>query len=343
MSTTVNFYDFHPALADFRGEVLTGLGATPKHLAPKFFYDKTGSELFDAITELSEYYPSRTEIGILQQHGDDMARLLGRECLLLELGSGSSKKIRLLLDALQPSVYMPMDISREHLIGSAEALAADYPGLDVHAACADYSGDFELPFAPAELPRAAFFPGSSIGNFEPLEAGQLLRRVGGHLGRGGRLLIGVDLKKDPQRLQRAYDDATRVTAAFNLNLLQRINRELSGDFELDQFRHRALYNEQLGRIEMHLVSASAQTVTVADRRFEFAEGESIHTESSYKYHVDEFQQLAGRAGYLAEQVWTDTEQLFSIHCLRYEGQGAGQGAPSQAGAAGQQRLREAVR
>jgi len=329
MSTTVNFYDFHPALADFRGEVLAGLGATPKYLAPKFFYDKTGSELFDAITELPEYYPARTEIGILARHGDDMARRLGRECLLLELGSGSSKKIRLLLDALQPSIYMPMDISREHLIGSAETLAADYPGLQVHAACADYSADFDLPFGSPDLPRAAFFPGSSIGNFEPPQAEQLLRRVGEHLGHGGRMLIGVDLKKDPRRLQRAYDDAAQVTAAFNLNLLRRINRELAGDFDLDRFSHLARYNEDLGRIEMHLVSAVAQTVSVAGEHFGFAPGESIHTESSYKYHIDEFQQLAARAGYIAEQVWTDDQPLFSIHCLRFDGHGVEQAAPAE--------------
>lgn len=332
MSKTFNFYDFHPALADFRAEVTDGLRAEPKMLSPKFFYDKAGSELFDAITELPEYYPSRTEIGILERHGEDMARLLGRQCLLLELGSGSSRKIRLLLDALQPRVYMPMDISREHLIGSAEALAADYPELEVHAACADYSAEFEIPYGPAHLPRAAFFPGSSIGNFEPTAAGELLQRVAEHLGDGGRLLIGVDLKKDPLRLQRAYDDAEQVTAAFNLNLLQRINRELDGDFELQQFSHRALYNPQQGRIEMHLVSHVDQTVTVAGERFSFVAGETIHTESSYKYSVAEFQQLANWAGYQAEQVWTDDEQLFSVHCLRVDSRSTG----------GRQECREAV-
>jgi dimethylhistidine N-methyltransferase len=213
---------------------------------------------------------------------------------------------------------MPMDISREHLIGSAEALASDYPELEVHAACADYSGEFEMPYGPAHLARAAFFPGSSIGNFEPTAAGELLQRVAEHLGEGGRLLIGVDLKKDPQRLQRAYDDEAQVTAAFNLNLLQRINRELAGDFKLQQFGHRALYNQQLGRIEMHLVSHVDQIVSVAGETFSFTAGETIHTESSYKYSIDEFQQLAGWAGYRAEQVWTDAEQLFSVHCLRVD-------------------------
>ena len=334
MSQTVSFYDFHPALADFRSEVLEGLSAGQKYLSPKFFYDQAGSALFDRITELPEYYPTRTEVGILEQHGSEMAGLLGRECLLLELGSGSSKKIRLLLDALQPQVYMPMDISREHLLGSAEALAADYPALDVHAACADYSADFEIPYGPGELPRAAFFPGSSIGNFEPAAAADLLKRVGNHLGTGGRLLIGVDLKKDPQRLQRAYDDSRQVTAQFNLNLLRRINRELAGDFVLEDFAHRALYNDALGRIEMHLLSLRAQSVRVADERFDFAEGETIHTESSYKYSVVEFQQLAGSAGYVAEQVWTDAEQLFSVHCLRFAADiGTADGLPPQEGAA----------
>ena len=319
MSKTVNFYDYHPALADFRSEVLAGMSAAPKQLAPKFFYDKRGSELFDAITELPEYYPTRTEIGIVARHGRQMAELLGRECLLLELGSGSSKKIRLLLDALQPTVYMPLDISKEHLLGSAETLATDYPSVEVHAACADYSADFELPYRPAHLSRAAFFPGSSVGNFEPAQAAELLQRVGEHLGVGGRLLIGVDLKKDPATLERAYDDAAGVMAAFNLNLLTRINRELAADFDLAAFRHRAVYNQSVGRIEMHLVSEQAQTVTVAGRRFEFAAGESIHTESSYKYSISNFQALAAWAGYHAEQVWTDDDGLFSVHCLRFDG------------------------
>jgi dimethylhistidine N-methyltransferase len=318
VSNAVNFYDYHPALADFRSEVLAGLGSSPKWVSPKFFYDQRGSGLFDRITELPEYYPTRTEIGILERHGAQMAELLGRDCLLLELGSGSSKKIRVLLDALQPTVYMPLDISREHLIGSAETLASDYPSLQVHAACADYSADFELPYGPEHLARAAFFPGSSIGNFEPAQAADLMRRVGGHLGLGGRLLIGVDLKKDPQTLQRAYDDAQGVTAAFNLNLLERINRELDGDFDTAAFMHRALYNEALGRIEMHLVSVCAQTVTVAGERFEFGDGETLHTESSYKYSVAGFQALAASAGYRAEQVWTDEQQLFSVHCLRFD-------------------------
>jgi len=316
VSPGVHFYDLHPAPADFRAEVLSGLARSSKRLSPKFFYDRRGSQLFDAITELPEYYPTRTEIGILKKHGETIADFLGEDCLLLELGSGSSKKIRVLLDALKPAAYMPMDISREHLLGSAQALVADYPALEVHAACADFAADFELPYCPEHLSRAAFFPGSSIGNFEPAQARELLQRVADYLGEGGKLLIGVDLKKDAGVLHAAYNDEQQVTAAFNLNLLQRINRELGADFDLQAFSHDAFYNASEGRVEMHLVSRSEQTVTVAGESFDFDEGETIHTESSYKYDVEEFLSLAERAGFVSEQVWTDDQQLFSVHCLR---------------------------
>lgn len=316
VSPGVHFYDLHPAPADFRAEVLSGLARSSKRLSPKFFYDRRGSQLFDAITELPEYYPTRTEISILKKHGETIADFLGEDCLLLELGSGSSKKIRVLLDALKPAAYMPMDISREHLLGSAQALVADYPALEVHAACADFAADFELPYCPEHLSRAAFFPGSSIGNFEPAQARELLQRVADYLGEGGKLLIGVDLKKDAGVLHAAYNDEQQVTAAFNLNLLQRINRELGADFDLQAFSHDAFYNASEGRVEMHLVSRSEQTVTVAGESFEFDEGETIHTESSYKYDVEEFLLLAERAGFVSEQVWTDDQQLFSVHCLR---------------------------
>lgn len=312
----LHLYDLHPTLADFKAEVLTGIKNGSKRLSPKFFYDQRGSRLFDAITELPEYYPTRTEIGILEQHGAEMAEHLGKDCFLLELGSGSSKKIRVLLDALQPEVYMPLDISREHLEDSAQALAGDYPELKVHAACVDYSNDFDLPYCPEELPRAAFFPGSSIGNFEPAAARDLLKRVHGLLGDNGNLLIGVDLKKDPALLNAAYNDQEGVTAAFNLNLLHRMNRELSADFVVDNFAHYAFYNPTPGRIEMHLLSRTAQSVQVAGEDVHFAEGESLHTESSYKYTVAEFQQLAAEAGFSPENVWLDEAQRFSVHCLR---------------------------
>lgn len=316
MEAAVHFYDLHPPLEDLREEVLKGLGQQPRRLSPKFFYDRRGSELFEAITQTPEYYPTRTELALLQDHGEKMADLLGRDCLLVELGSGSSRKIRLLLEALRPAVYMPMDISRDFLLDAANALAREFPEVEVHAACADYSRGVELPYAPAELQRAAFFPGSSIGNFEPAQAMQLLRHVAGALGRGGQLLIGVDLQKDTAILDAAYNDADGVTAEFNLNLLARINRELEADFDLDRFRHHAFYNADAGRVEMHLVSEALQQVNVAGRPFRFQAGDAIHTECSYKYTIDGFHRLAAGAGFEPVEVWTDAEDLFSVHCLR---------------------------
>jgi len=312
----VHFHDLEPAPADMRAEVLAGLALPQKRIAPKFFYDAEGSRLFDAICELPEYYPTRTEIGILRRHGHEMAARLGREALLVELGSGSSLKIRVLLEALRPAVYMPVDISREHLVRSAEALAEAFPGLAVHAVCADYSTPFELPLSGHDHPRAAFFPGSSVGNFETDDAARFLRRVADLIGRGGRLLIGVDLVKDRSVLEAAYNDAAGTTAAFNLNLLARINRELGADFDLDAFRHDAFFDAGRSRIEMHLISTRDQTVQVAGQSFVFREGESIHTECSYKYRIDDFHALARRAGFESEQVWTDPDGLFSVHCLR---------------------------
>ncbi|MCG6864007.1 MAG: L-histidine N(alpha)-methyltransferase [Thiogranum sp.] len=317
MNGSIHFYDYHPPVADIKAEVLGGLSKRPKQIPPKYFYDQRGSQLFDAITELPEYYPTRTELNILEANGEQIAEFLGDDCLLMELGSGSSRKIRVLLDALRPAAYVPLDISRDHLLSSAKALAKDYPHLDVHAACTDYSTEFELPELPGQLRRAAFFPGSSIGNFEPAEACALMRRVGAHLGQDGRLLIGVDLKKDNAILHAAYNDAQRLTAAFNLNLLQRINRELGGDFDLERFEHRAFFNEQAGRVEMHLLSRGPQQVMVAGSPIAFAAGESLHTENSYKYDIAEFQALAASSGFVAERVWTDDQQLFSVHCLRW--------------------------
>ena len=318
MAGSVHFYDYHPPVADFRTEVLDGLTQSPKRISPKYFYDQRGSELFEAITELPEYYPTRTELGILQDKDKAIAEFLGDECMLVELGSGSSRKIRTLLDALEPAAYVPLDISRDHLLGSARALAADYPDLEVHAACTDYSGDFQLPELPDHLPRVAFFPGSSIGNFEPDEASRLLARLGRHLGEDGKLLIGVDLKKHNHILHAAYNDAQQVTAAFNLNLLERMNRELEADFDVELFEHQAYFNDDAGRIEMHLMSRIDQTISVAGAQVDFTAGETLHTESSYKYSIKEFQALAEASGFVADEVWTDEQQLFSVHCLRCE-------------------------
>lgn len=312
----VRFHDLHPPSTDMYREVLDGLLQRPRIISPKFFYDHCGSELFEAITETPEYYLYRTELALLERHGEEMASLLGRDCLLLELGSGSSRKIRLLLDALRPAVYMPIDISRDFLLESASELAADYPGLEVHAICTDYSRGLELPYSTMALPRAAFFPGSSIGNFEPAQAQQLLKHVAHALGRGGHLLIGVDLQKDHTILNRAYNDAAGYTAAFNLNLLNHINRELGADFNLDCFRHCACYNSTAERVEMHLVSCCIQQVTIGDRRLSFCRGETIHTENSYKYTHEGFTQLAVAAGFEPVKTWVDERDYFSVHCLR---------------------------
>lgn len=308
----VRFHDAHPAPADFYAEVISGLQASPKQIPPKFFYDETGSRLFDAICACPEYYPTRTEMQLLERHAGAIQRLIGEDCLLLEPGSGSSQKVRLLLDVLQPAAYQPMDISRRYLLEAARQLAADYPWLDVYAVCSDFTSELPMPFSPPHRDKVAFFPGSSIGNFEPAEAVLFLQRIAAAVGPGGGLLIGVDLKKDPQILTAAYNDAAGVTADFNLNLLNRINQELDGEFDPAAFRHHAFYNEAQGRIEMHLQSETRQTVTVAQERFCFEAGESIHTESSYKYTIEEFAALAGKAGMRLQQAWTDEQDLFSL-------------------------------
>ena len=312
----LHFCDLQPSAENFRSAVMDGLGRSPKRLPPKFFYDEQGSRLFDAITQLPEYYPTRTEIGLLRRHGQEIAERLGSGLLLIELGSGSDVKIRVLLHALHPSAYMPIDISAQHLYRSGLAIAEDFPDLQVHAVCADYSAPLRLPEVVHIYPRAAFFPGSSIGNFEPGQAGSLLERIASVLGPGGRLIIGVDLKKDAGILDVAYNDAQGVTAAFNRNLLVRINRELEADFDLGAFDHHAFYNAEQGRVEMHLMANSPQQVHINGHRFDFREGEGVHTENSYKYSVAEFRTMAKKAGYVSERVWQDERNLFSLHCLR---------------------------
>ena len=309
--------DLAPDALRFREEVWAGLALPLKSLPCKYFYDARGSALFEAICELDEYYPTRTELAIMEHHAGAMADALGAHCLLVEYGSGSSRKTRLLLDRLRdPAGYVPIDISRAALSDSARALAGAYPHLEVLPVCADYTAAFELPRPrrPAAR-RGVYFPGSTIGNFTPAQAQRFLAHMGRVAGAGGTLLIGVDLRKDRATLERAYDDAAGVTAAFNLNLLARINRELRGDFALDRFAHRAHYDERAGRIEMHLVSTEAQTVTVAGRAFAFARAETIHTENSYKYDVAQFAALAASAGLAVRAVWTDPARLFSVQCL----------------------------
>lgn len=308
----IRFSDYHPPLFDFYGEVISGLQQTPKVISPKFFYDQKGSQLFDQICELPEYYPTRTEMALLQENADEIAEVIGFDCCLIEPGSGSSQKIRLLLDTIQPTAYMPMDISKQHLLNAAAQLAEEYPWLDIHAACADFTTELVIPDTAHQVRKVAFFPGSSIGNFEPRDAQAFLQHLSATVGPGGGLLIGVDLKKDPEVLQRAYNDAAGITAAFNKNLLTRINNELNGDFDLDLFRHDAFYNQGKGRIEMHLRSLCEQTVQVRDKAIHFDINESIHTENSYKYTRLEFQWLAAKAGFTLEKSWIDSNGLFGL-------------------------------
>jgi dimethylhistidine N-methyltransferase len=305
-----------PGTERFLTDVLDGLRRPVKELPCKYFYDEFGSRLFDRICELDEYYLTRTETGILR-HAPEMAALLGPACLLVEFGSGSSLKTRLLLDHLpRPAAYVPVDLSREHLLRSAADLRLRYPGLEVLPLCADFTGDLDLP-APRRAParRAVYFPGSTIGNFGPTEAQLLLRRIARLCGPGGALLLGTDLRKDPRILEAAYDDRAGVTRDFNLNLLRRINRELGADFDLSAFRHRAVYNRTLGRVEMHLVSLREQAVRLDGTVIPFAEGESIRTECSYKYDLEQFRGQAAAAGFEVARVWTDERRLFAVQYL----------------------------
>ncbi|MEL0083535.1 MAG: L-histidine N(alpha)-methyltransferase [Gammaproteobacteria bacterium] len=314
----VTLIDLEPELEDFREAVISGLNTQPQKTLPcKFFYDANGSALFDQICELEEYYPTRTEIAILRACVDEIATLVGDDRLLVEYGSGSSVKIRILLEHLNLAAYMPLDISREHLLQSAQRIALDHPELAVIPVCADYSKLPDLPVYEQDpgLGRVGFFPGSSIGNFTPGEAARFLQNVARQLQPGDGFIVGVDLKKSPEVLHAAYNDASGVTAAFNLNLLSRMENELGAELDQAQFNHRATYNEEAGRVEMHLVSQSDQQICLGEGTYELAAGESIHTENSHKYDVAEFQQLADEAGFDPLRVWTDDNQWFSVHYL----------------------------
>jgi dimethylhistidine N-methyltransferase len=309
--------DHEPERERFLADALAGLGRPQKTLPCKYFYDERGSALFDRICELPEYYPTRTELGILRRHAAAMAAAVGPRCLLVEYGSGSSTKTRLLLERLdQPAAYVPVDISREHLLRSAAALARRHPRVRVIPVCADFTQPFELPRVPRAERRVAYFPGSTIGNFAPPDARKFLTHVADQCGPGGALLIGVDLRKARTILEPAYDDAAGVTAEFNRNLLVRINRELGADFDPAAFDHLAFWNAAEGRVEMHLVSRREQAVRLGGRRIAFAAGESVHTENSYKYDLRDFAALARSAGFEVERVWTDEALLFSVQLLR---------------------------
>ena len=315
--TALPGFHFHDQVVgdnDLAAEIRAGLGRAEPGLSPKFFYDEKGSRLFTEITRQPEYYLTRAETGLLRRHAEDISELTGRDFMLIEYGSGSSEKIRILLDSLRPSIYVPLDISREYLAQAAEALGSEYPWLEVHATCVDFTGDFELPFR-SEKRRISFFPGSSIGNFERAEAAAFLGRIRSLIGADGGLLLGVDLKKDERTLNQAYNDAEGVTAAFNLNILAHLNREYAGDFDLDGFAHEAIYDTDAGCIRMFLVSRRAQSVRVAGGVFEFAAGERIHTENSHKYTTDEVHDMARRAGFSKAETWLDEGGLFAVFYL----------------------------
>ena len=300
-------------------EILDGLSCSQKTLSPKFFYDARGSILFDAICELPEYYLTRTELSIMQMTIDEIATLVGPQASLIEFGSGSSLKTRMLLEKLDRlAAYVPVDISREHLLSAAESLAADYPAVEVSPLLADFMQPFELP-NPNVMPlrNIVYFPGSTIGNYSPEKAHSLLQVMHVEAGKDGALLIGVDLQKDTAIIERAYNDKAGVTAEFNLNMLSRINHDFGANFDLNLFRHSAIYNDEYGRVELNLISECEQTVLIGGRSIHFDKGEALLTEHSHKYTLEQFSGMADRAGFVVHKVWADPEQLFRIqYCLR---------------------------
>jgi L-histidine Nalpha-methyltransferase len=298
-------------------DVLEGLKKTPKELSPVWFYDELGSFLFDSICDLPEYYITRTELQIMRGHADEMATHIGPNAALIELGSGTSLKTRLLLDRLMtPTAYIPVDIAREHLLDAAGMLARDYTDLRIIPVCADFTQPFDLPSAVfSASKRVVYFPGSTLGNFKRAEALALLNRMRELIGKSGAVLIGIDLRKDPQVLERAYDDSSGVTAEFNLNALRHLNRELGSDFDLSAFEHYAVWVEDESRIEMHLVSKRDQTVHIAGEDVKIKRGEHLRTEYCHKYTLEGFADLAAMAGLSVSRVWTDPEQKFSVQLL----------------------------
>jgi dimethylhistidine N-methyltransferase len=314
-----------PALADahlpdeqtsaFARDAIGDLSQHPKRLSPKYFYDAAGSELFEAITQLPEYYPTRTEVGILHDRAHEIAAIIPKGAALVEFGAGATTKARLLLAKCAIGAYVPVDISAEFLNAQAAGLRQDFPALAVHPVAADFTEPFELPAAIGGMSKVGFFPGSTIGNFEPHEACRFLRSARDILGAGALMIIGADLEKDERVLHDAYNDAAGVTARFNLNVLVRMNRELGGNFDLSAFTHRAIYNRERHRIEMHLISRKHQVVRMLGTNFSFRHGESIHTENSYKYSIERFGALARGAGWKVRTSWTDAANMFSVHAL----------------------------
>jgi dimethylhistidine N-methyltransferase len=313
-----SFHDLAPVQESFHDALLSALSSEQRSLAPKFLYDEAGADLFGQITRLPEYYPTRTEIGILRQRAGEMAEAIGPNARVIEFGASASSKARILLSALErPKAYVPIDVSADHLRQAAEEIARDYPQIEVVAVCADYTQPVPLPaeVMTGEGRRVGFFPGSSIGNLEPQEAEAFLSQWRRQLGGEGAMLVGVDLRKDPETLRRAYNDAQGVTARFTLNLLARANRELGTDFDLSAFAHDAEWQDTESRISINLKSLKDQQVRLDGRAFDLAAGERIHTEYSYKYTVEGFADLARRAGFEPRRVWTDDARMFSVHYL----------------------------
>jgi dimethylhistidine N-methyltransferase len=308
-------HHFDEQTTAFAGDVIDNLSQRPKRLSPKYFYDATGSELFEQITLLPEYYPTRTELGILRDRASEIAAIIPEGAALVEFGAGATTKVRLLLEQCAFGAYVPVDISGDFLKAQADALRKDFPALSIYPVAADFTAPFALPDEVKAMPKVGFFPGSTLGNFEPHEACAFLRSAREILGQGAQMVIGVDLEKDERVLYHAYNDAAGVTARFNLNVMVRINRELGGNFDTDAFMHRAIYNRDRHRIEMHLISKKAQTVRVLGRSFSFRAGESIHTESSYKYSLERFKALAQGSGWTPRESWTDAAGMFSVHAL----------------------------
>jgi dimethylhistidine N-methyltransferase len=313
----LRWHGLAPERERFLVDVLAGLRKRQKELPCKYLYDERGSRLYEHICQLQEYYLPAVEASIMRAHIEEMAELIGRQVRLIEYGCGNCSKVRLLLDHLKdPVAYIPIDISREQLERVSSELSDSYPELEILPICTDFASDFDLPVARQQGRRAVvYFPGSTIGNFAPAAARQLLESLAQVCGPGGGLLLGVDLAKEPAVLHRAYNDSRGVTAAFNLNLLERINRDLGADFEPAQFEHRAFYNKSAGRVEMHLVSRREQTVHLQNHDITFAKGETIWTENSYKYDLQDFVEMAAAAGWQVVRVWTDDKQWFSVQYL----------------------------
>lgn len=315
-SKRYQFFNQHPSVTDFYTDIIEGLSAPEPYISPKYFYDSTGSQLFEKICGTEEYYPTRTEVSIIRNNVHEIVALLGKNCLLIEPGSGDSHKVRLLLDALKPIAYLPIDISLHYLQEEAKKLAAEFTWLNVHAICADFTKKLSLPYTSESNNKVAFFPGSTIGNFLPEQAIHVLEEMKHMVGENGGLLIGVDLRKETTILNAAYNDKQGYTAQFNLNLLVRINRELNANFNIEHFQHRAFFNEQESRIEMHLVSMQKQQVNINDHTFNFNKNQTILTEYSHKYSINEFRLLASRAGFNLIKYWKDDDNLFSVIYLQ---------------------------